>query len=84
MSNLTVKELRDILNKLVNVDDFPVALQIDPEGNGYHYVRGVEIGMATGDSYRPEEVYGPEADENPEEYFLEKGEYEPNCLLVYP
>lgn len=37
---MNVKELRDLLAKLP--DDLPVILQSDPEGNGYHIVRGAE------------------------------------------
>ena len=84
MSAITVKELREALDAIKGCDNLPVYLQIDPEGNGYLQVSGIEVGMAKGNSYSPDRIAPPEAAENPEEWCLEPGEYKTNCLLVYP
>lgn len=82
MSTITVRELREQLSELN--DNLPVYLQTDPEGNGYHSVGGVEAGMTDLEQHRPDDIHSPRAEEFPEEYGLEPGEYKTNCVVIYP
>ena len=66
---MTVKELKEELAKFP--DDMELYLQIDPEGNGYHSVRGIDPdGILTEDG----EIY--DASWTADEACLEEEEWE--------
>ena len=79
----TVKEIRDMLAGLP--DDFPVYIQIDPEGNGFVRCQGAEEGMKEGDDYSPDSIIPPEAKEKPEEWMSDpEAEYVADCVVIFP
>jgi len=79
---MTVKELKKELAKFP--DDMELVLQIDPEGNGYHEVRGIDgDGIMTEDNECYDATWtADEAGMEEEEWkeFLKK----PRVGVVYP
>ena len=79
---MTVKELKEELAGLP--DDLELVLQIDPEGNGYHPVQGIDgEGIQTDDG----EVF--DAKWTADEACMEEEEWEefkkrPRVGIVYP
>jgi hypothetical protein len=82
MTAITVKQLRVILG--AQDDHLPVYLQIDPEGNGFHQVQGIEAGMTNLEEHRPDAILPPSAGDEPEEWGIGEGEYKTNCVVIYP
>lgn len=83
---MTAITIRALIAELSELDlDLPVYLQIDPEGNGFHAVRGVEVGMREGDEHRPDSIIPPEAKLQPAEWCLDEDHpYKTDCAVVYP
>ncbi len=89
---MTLKELRKLVNDLpTDLDNCKVILQIDPEGNGYAPVRGIDYEAVASD---PENFYESEVyslDYSAEDNGLEEGEWEKlksdkekRVLIVFP
>ena len=79
---MTVKELKEELANLP--DDMELVLQIDPEGNGYHTVRGIDCDCIMTDDG---ECYA--ADWSADEACMDEDEWKeflkkPRVGVVYP
>lgn len=81
-------KVSDLIKDLQKLDqDLPIILQQDPEGNGYHWVRGAET-VAIGEDYdtcRVESVGHYELTPELEEAgYTEDDIYSNPCVVVYP
>lgn len=83
---MNVKELREAIATLP--DDMPIVMQVDPEGNGYGYLAGVDPDAVFVENGRELEVYdlSSSADDNclDEDDWQELKDKNQRALILWP